>query len=156
MAICGFNAKIGEGLRLLVEGMIEALEKKARTSSSNEVLARELVELDNIVSVLRSAPGEVLPEMFIGLNLLAKSLFAEVQNELRSSGSHDLATACREVGKNFVDLLAQTELRSEELRSHQHGNGSIAAEARELAQWALERSMHYKSETRCAGQDAPR
>lgn len=154
MAICGFNEKIGQGLQLLVEGMIDALEKKAQTSSSKEVLARELVELDNIISVLSTAPGEVLPEMFIGLNLFAKSLFAEVQNELRSSGSDDLAAACREVGNNFVDLLAQTELRSEELRSHQHGNESVAESARTLARWALKRSQLCKVEPYSVGQGA--
>ncbi len=153
MAICGFNEKIGEGLQLLVEGMIDALEKKAQTSSSHEVLAREQIELDNIISVLKTAPGEVLPEMFIGLNLLAKSLFTAVQNELRASGSDDLAGACREVGNNFVDLLAQTEMRNEELRSHQEGNESVAESASKLARWALERSQLYKLEPCSAGQN---
>jgi hypothetical protein len=153
MAICGFNDKIGQGIRLLFEGMIDALEKKAAATSTDEVLQRELVELDNIISVLRTAPGEVLPEMFIALNLLARSLFTNVQNELRSSKSNNLARACREVGDNFIDLLAHTELKSEELRSNQNGNESIAADARKLAQWALERSLQYKPEPCSAGQD---
>ena len=155
MAICGYNDRIGEGLQLLVEGMIEALQKKAEMTSSQEVLAREQVELDNIISVLKTAPGEVLPEMFIGLNLLAKSLFSAVQNEMRESGSDDLAGPCREVGNHFVDLLAETEKRNEELRSHQDGNVSVAESARRLARWALERSQHYKLEPCSAGRTDP-
>jgi hypothetical protein len=151
MAICGFNQKIGEGLNLLVEGMIEALEKKAEISSSEEVLARELVELNSIVSVLSTAPGEVLPQMFIGLNLLAKSMFVEVQHELRSDGSDDLASACRKIGNDFVDLLARTEIRNEEIRSRQLGNESVEESARNLAQWALERSRLYKAEPSLVG-----
>ncbi len=143
MAICGYNEKIGNGLKMLVEGMIDALEKKVATSSTEAVLKRELVELDAIISVLKTAPGEVLPEMFIGLNLLAKSMFSEVQKELHSSGSKDLAAACRKVGNNFVDLLAQTELKNEDLRSHPAAGGSIATNAQNLAKWALEKSLLY-------------
>lgn len=146
VAICGFNDKIGQGLQLLVEGMIEALVKKAQTSSSTEVLSRELIELDNIISVLSEAPGEFLPEMFIGLNLLAKSMFVEVQNELQCSGSDDLATACRTVGDEFVSLLAETELRNEELRNGQDRDQSVAESARVLARWALERSRLQNAE----------
>jgi hypothetical protein len=143
MAICGYNEKIGNGLKMLVEGMIDALEKKAATSSAEVVLKRELVELDNIISVLKTAPGEVLPEMFIGLNLLAKSMFSEVQKELYSSQSEDLASACRKIGNNFVDLLAQTELKNEELRSRLDAGGSVAENAQNLARWALKKSLRY-------------
>jgi len=143
MAICGFNDKIGQGLGLLVEGMIEALQKKAVNTSAAEVLQREIVELDTIVSVLRTAPGQVLPEMFIGLNLLARSMFIEVERELRNSKSGDLGAACRTISDQFVDLLARTEMRSQEMR--QLGNNtSIAIEARNLALWALQTSTQLR------------
>lgn len=144
MAICGYNEKIGNGLRLLVEGMIDALEKKMEAGSANAVLQHELLELDNIITVLKTAPGEVLPEMFIGLNLLARAMFSEVQRELTISDSNDLAGACRRVGDHFIGLLAQTELKHQELRSHSNGRASIAAQARALAQWALEKSSSYE------------
>jgi hypothetical protein len=144
MAICGYNEKIGNGLKLLVEGMIDALEKKMEAGSANAVLQRELMELDNIITVLRTAPGEVLPEMFIGLNLLARAMFSEVQRELAISDTNDLAGACRRVGDSFIGLLAQTELKHQELRSHSDGRASIAAQARTLAQWALEKSSSYE------------
>jgi len=144
MAICGYNEKIGNGLKLLVEGMIDALEKKMEVGSANAVLQRELLELDNIITVLRTAPGETLPEMFIGLNLLARAMFSEVQKELLISDNNDLAGACRRVGDSFIGLLAQTELKHQELRSHSDGHTSIAAQARSLAQWALEKSSSYE------------
>ena len=144
MAICGYNEKIGNGLKLLVEGMINSLEKKMEAGSANAVLQRELVELDNIITTLRTAPGETLPEMFVGLNLLARAMFLEVQKELLASGNNDLAGACRRVGNNFVDLLAQTEAQHQELRD---GHGSVAEQARVLAQWFLERSLLHSTQT---------
>lgn len=144
MAICGYNEKIGNGLKLLVEGMIEALEKKMEAGSANAVLQRELIELDNIITVLKTASGEVLPEMFIGLNLLARAMFSEVQRELAISGTNDLADACRRIGDHFIGLLAQTELKHQELRSHSDRQASVAAQARALAQWALEKSSSYE------------
>ncbi len=144
MAICGYNEKIGNGLKLLVEGMIDALEKKMEGGSANAVLQRELIELDNIITVLRTAPGEVLPEMFIGLNLLSRAMFSEVQRELVVSGTNNLAGACRRVGENFIGLLAQTELKHQELRLHSDDRTSVAAQARALAQLALEKSASYE------------
>jgi hypothetical protein len=140
MAICGYNEKIGNGLSLLIEGMVDALEKKVAASTPLAVLANELVELDNINSVLRNAKGEVLPEMFVGLNLLAKALFNQVQHELETSGGEDLGSGCREVGNRFNDLLAQTERKNEELQSRLVGNRSVAERAQDLAKWALEQS----------------
>jgi hypothetical protein len=144
MAICGYNEKIGNGLKLLVEGMIDALEKKMEDGSANVVLQRELVELDNIIAVLKTVPGKTLPEMFIGLNLLARAMFSDVQKELLVSGNNDLAGACRRVGDGFISLLAQTELKHQELRSHDDGRTLAAAQARTLAQWALERSSSHE------------
>lgn len=145
MAICGFNDKIGEGLKLLVEGMIQALEAKAAATSAEEVLQRELLELDSIISVLETAPGQVLPEMFIGLNLLAKAMFVETERELRYTGNSDLGTVCRRIGTEFIDLLARTEDRSQAMR-RQARSESITAEAEKLAQWALELSTRFKSQ----------
>ncbi len=59
MAICGYNEKIDNGLKLLVEGMIDALEKKMEGGSVTVVLQRELVELDNIIAA-EDRPGENL------------------------------------------------------------------------------------------------
>lgn len=140
MAICGFNEKIGNGLRLLSEGMIDALETKAVRSTPEKVLARELVELENIISVLRTSEGEVLPEMFIGLNLFAKALFVRAQQDLTSLRGESLETVCREISENFIDLLSQTERRSEQMPLREDGSEAVAKRARELAQWALDQS----------------
>lgn len=137
MGICGFNEKIGRGLDLLIEGMIEALEKKVRTSSEEAVLARELIELDNMIAVLEAAKGEVLPEMFVGLDVLAKALFLQVQSDLKSSGNHRLGGACREIGNRFVDLLARTEQMNSGLELESNSKDAIAEKARRVAQWAV-------------------
>lgn len=144
MAICGYNEKIGNGLKLLIEGMIDALNGKMEVGSANVVLRRELVELDNIITVLKTVAGETLPEMFIGLNLLARAMFLEVQEELLITGNDDLTGACRKVGDSFIGLLAQVELKHQELRSHSGDYTSVAAQARTLAQWALEKARRMK------------
>ena len=145
MAICGFNDKIGDGLKLLVEGMIEALEVKAAAASPEKALQRELLELDTIICVLRTAKGQVLPEMFVGLNLLAKAMFVEVERELRNSVTNDLRAVCLRIGTEFIDLLARTEDRSKALRQ-QNESTLITTEAKRLAQWALEASSRFNAQ----------
>lgn len=145
MAICGFNEKIGSGLSLLIAGMIDALKEKAVLSTPRDVLVNELVELDNIISVLKEAEGEVLPEMFVGLNLFAKALFVEVQHDIGAPKRENLENACREIGDRFIDLLARTEIQSKLIRSQQKGRTALAERARELAEWALERSREEVS-----------
>jgi len=143
MAICGYNDKIGEGLRLLVEGMVDALERKAATASADEVLATELRELDAMISTLGTAEGETLPQMFVGLNVFASALFSDVQRQLLSSGSGDLSAPCRRVGEDFVDLLIETEGKSQELRSSDYEKRSASVFAKTLAEWSLRKSRSY-------------
>jgi hypothetical protein len=145
MAICGYNEKIGNGLKLLLEGMIESLEKKMESASADAVLQQELVELDNIIDVLKAAPEEVLPKMFVGLNLLAQAMFLEVKEEFLSSDEQDLGSVCRMIGSRFVDLLAETERRHQELRSFNTDQLSIAEHARSLARWALQKSSSHQT-----------
>lgn len=146
MTICGYNDTIGEGLRMLVDGMVEALEKKAESTSVQDVLAREAVELDSMIAVMRNAQGGTLPEMFVGLNLLAKALFRRVQEDLIAQNSEDLGGACREVGESFIELLSNTENEYEERRAL--GGKSLSAQecAREVAEWALRRSVDLGSQ----------
>jgi hypothetical protein len=140
MGICGYNDKIGGGIQLLVEGMIDALEKKAATSTTDEVLALELVELEAMISVLGATEGETLPTMFAGLDILAKALFSAVRAELLSSRDPNLAVACRRIGGEFVNLLAETEAKSQHLKSSPEAQDSPAGLAETLAEWALSRS----------------
>jgi hypothetical protein len=140
MTICGYNDTIGGGLRMLVDGMVEALEKKAAKTSVQEVLEREAVELEAMITTMRTAQGETLPEMFVGLNLLAKALFQRVQEDLKLQNSDDLGAACREIGESFIELLSDTETEYEVQREAGGENLSAQTCAREVAEWALRRS----------------
>lgn len=94
-----------------------------------------------MIKTMTAADGQTLPEMFVGLNLLAKAMFKRVQDDLLAQNSDDLAGACREVGDCFIELLSDTEANYEERRDA--GGSSISAEtcARETAEWALRRSV---------------
>lgn len=139
MSICGFNDRIGEGLEALIDGLAVALERKALVNSVAQVLDREMVELDAMIRVLSEESQETLPGMFIGLNILARALFKQVQSNLQASGSEDLGGECRKVGAAFIRLLADTEERNE--AQHEAHPKSPAAElAEELAKWALDAS----------------
>lgn len=140
MAICGYNDKIGDGLRILVEGMIEALEKKAESASANEVLDRELIELEAMISTMKRARGDTLPEMFVGLNMLAKALFERVQNNLRQTNGEDIARECKSVGKAFIHLLSETEKRNEFQKLAMAKNMPVDKLATALAEWVLSQS----------------
>jgi|GEM_PF-2268624 hypothetical protein len=136
MAICGYNHQIGAGLQTLVEGMITALEQKARKDIVTNVLDRELIELDNMIAVMRNGSAETLPSMFVGLNLMARALFEQVRANLRVSGGEDLAGECRRVGDAFVKLLAETEERHVEQRA-KRVEAPAAEMAAELAEWVV-------------------
>ena len=122
---------------MLVDGMVEALEKKAKEASVHEVLDRERIELETMISTMQKAHGDTLPEMFVGLNHLAKALFERVQSNLKDSKSEDLGTECRAVGEAFVYLLSETEKRSEQLRATSGKNIPPDKFAKELAEWVL-------------------
>lgn len=147
MAICGYNDKIGKGLTILVEGMIEALEKKAEAASVSEVFVREMVELNTMIATMQKAQGSTLPEMFVGLNFLAKALFERVQRQLNDAkGGETIASECRAVGEEFIDLLSRTEKRHEVLRSTSGKDVPAEELARELAEWVVMQSEVRKAE----------
>jgi hypothetical protein len=154
VAICGYNEKIGDGLRLLIEGMVDALETKTQVVSVNSVLSRELIELDSIISVLRSARGDVLPEMFIGLNLFASALFAAVRREVCSAAPPTLANACMKVGEQFIELLSMTERENQLLPLSEWSDDAIASRAKLLAGWALQQSKRLETQL-TPSQDLP-
>jgi hypothetical protein len=137
MTICGYNERIGEGLRILVEGMVQALEEKLNYASVSEVMDNEIIELETMIETMRATHGETLPEMFVGLNLLAKPLFERVRSNLRESKSENLGVECRAIGEMFVNILADTERRSIEQRLRKSKKASPDNLARELAQWVL-------------------
>ena len=145
MAICDYNDNIGRGLEILVEGMIEALEVKAKHESVDVVFSRELVELETMIGVMEKAHGNTLPAMFVGLNLLARALFERVYRNLQTSRREDFAKECREVGKAFILLLAETERRHQDLRSTKGKEVAPYQLAKELAEWVVRQTPLGKS-----------
>lgn len=144
MGICGYNDKIGDGLRLLFEGMSDALESKSKKRSSLEVVERELIELDQIIGVLKTAPLETLPTMFAGLNFLARALFEHTHEELQKSPERSLTDICEVTCEDFVSLLAETEGENERIAPGEWSEEAIATRAKRLGEWALQRSRETK------------
>jgi len=137
MAICGYNEKIGEGLRILVDGMVEALENKVDHSTVEEVLRREVIELETMIFTMKKAENETLTEMFVGLDILAKALFERVRKNLKDLKSEALGAECRGVGESFIALLSEAEKRSEQRRIINGKEIPPEIFARELAEWVV-------------------
>ncbi len=79
MAICGYNKKIGSGLKLLFDGMIDSMEEKAaKTHSEIKVLDDEIRELNIMIEKMQNQG--VIQDIFIGLNTFAKHFLSKLES----------------------------------------------------------------------------
>ena len=118
MSICGYNGTIGRGLELLIEGMALELKNKVTPSNSSlKVIQRELIEISVLTEEMQKTHGSTEIEMFIGLNLLAKSLFHNASEKLSDKSTEDdLVDSCNDIGKKFISILESTENYSESIK----------------------------------------
>jgi hypothetical protein len=142
MSICGYNDKIGDGLRLLVEGMIEALDRKTKASPIAAVLDREVTELEAMIGTLSKADHCTLAQMFVGLNILARALFEQVRQMPGVERESSWADECRSVCEAFTVLLSRTENHYEQSEQRRSAltKRSVERLAEQLALWALRHS----------------
>ncbi len=140
MSLCGYNEKIGKGLEFFIEGMADSLNEKTLLRSKEQVLEQELIELENMIDVLKTATHNTSAEMFVGLNMLAQAMFLNVRDKIGKDNNRDLVKTCVEVGKDFINLLARTEEKNKQVPLAEWNNMAIADKARSLAGWAVDNS----------------
>jgi hypothetical protein len=133
MAICGYNEKIGSGLSMLIAGMAEAIEQKARLKGAPAAVERELIELDAMIETMSVGGASRLVKMFVGLNIFARELFAGVE----AADSLAVSQQCHEIGQRFVTLLEATEKRNQETGPGPNGEEDAQSQARSLAVWVM-------------------
>lgn len=153
MTFCGYNQKIGDGLALLFEGMADSLTKKASKDSNIRVLKRENIELESMIEVFKTAPSDVLAQMFSGLNSMALPMFTLVLEELKTDSSKDLREVCMEIGYSFISLLSRTEKQNETMALSEWDEKVIANRARELASWVVSQNKQQSVKIKIAAND---
>lgn len=139
MAFCGYNETMANGIRLLIEGMIEAmLARHDSGTSMEEVLRTELIDLAKMNETLTMAdrqPGDLLNAL-TAINLFAQTIFSRSIDKKTDAGR--FADECRHSSLAFIKLVKLTEERHlSELHRRKVGHGStIAMES--VAKWLLQ------------------
>lgn len=101
MAICGYNKKIGGGLKLLFDGMIDSMEEKAtKINDEIKVLDDEIRELNIMIDKMKNQG--VIQDIFIGLNTLAKHFFIEIRKQLISDPSESIRSLSDKISPSFI------------------------------------------------------
>jgi hypothetical protein len=137
MGICGYNAKMGDGIRLLFEGMYEAISDKSKAEGISvvDVLRRELIEIPRINVALRSGDQTALT-MFYGLNVMALAHFSTVLEKSERDKKRCFAAEveefirCLEEVEDFTLTLPRAEPQSDE---------AIGERASQIAEWISRR-----------------
>lgn len=112
MAMCGYNKKIGIGLKSLFDGMIESMEEKALKSSNVKVLDDEIRELNIMINEMQNQG--VIQDIFIGLNIFAKHFFAEIRKQIEINPNESL----RSLADKLIPAFIMTIKGGEEFRNH--------------------------------------
>jgi len=107
MAICGYNAKIGAGLNLLIEGMASSMAEKSSRLGAGNALDDELFELREMIRLM--AGHGPIQEIFIGLNVFAERLFTEVKIKIKLNPELSIEEVMNEIGPKFVSTIKYAE-----------------------------------------------
>ncbi|MBT0769855.1 hypothetical protein KIH74_13035 [Kineosporia sp. J2-2] len=137
MVVCGYNDTMGDGIRLLFEGMYQAILAKSvqERSTFRDVLCRELIEIPNVNRQLSVAPSLDL-QMFLGLNGMALPHFTRL---LDTPGPYVTKQDFMSAVDDFVTMLADVEEYGSTLPvSHFTEQDAVAARASKIGEWARE------------------
>ena len=122
MGLCGYNERIGAGIRTLVDGMIEAmLAKDIAKHGMRTILEIELAELEASNQALSTRP-EVLGYLdgFLAINRFAQVLFVRATERLERSGDWSaiaFKAACELEGTSLVNAMRSIDHRHRMLKS---------------------------------------
>jgi hypothetical protein len=130
---------MAEGLRLLVEGMIEAmLSRHDQGTPMEEVLRTELIDLTAMNATIEEVdrqPSDLLNAL-IAINIFAQTIFTRSKAE--NLDSLRFAEECRASVETFVRLVKLTEERHlDELDKLHATHGDIPA-IRAVGKWLLQ------------------
>jgi hypothetical protein len=144
VTVCGYNARMGEGLRILFEGMYEAVAAKSRDERIPfaDVLRRELVEIPRINAALQFArEGSFV--MFRGLNIMALAHFQEVLAKSKVDPSDK--TAFMSEVERFITILEEVEDYNLSIPpAAPRTDQNIARRADSVGKWIVERYIAEK------------
>jgi hypothetical protein len=146
MAFCGYNDTMADGIRMLVEGMIEAMvARHTRGEPMKEVVETELRDLRVMNSViLEQEPVPRILEGLAAINLFAQSIFSLSRDS--SDDPDDFAKACRKQCERFIKLVQVTEQRHEaEMEATGRGDAAITAVAKFLLEKEKEPPRYFDS-----------
>ena len=108
MAICGYNKKIGGGLNMLFDGMIDSMEEKAtKINNQIKVLDDEIRELDIMIEKMQNQG--VIQDIFIGLNTLAKHFFVEIKKQIELNPNETLRSMADKISPAFIMTIKGAE-----------------------------------------------
>ena len=138
MTICGYNDLMGKGIRILFEGMYEAVRAKSEAEGVpfSSVLERELVEIPQINCALASRRSNTL-SMFLGLNQMALAHFVDLLS--RDPAKSGAKEAFMFEVDNFIATLRRAEDHSMSVPlAHGASREIIAVRAQQIGEWIAE------------------
>jgi hypothetical protein len=107
MAICGYNAKIGAGLNLLIEGMATSMEEKSHRLGALNALNDELFELREMIRIMEGHGP--IQQIFIGLNNFAERFFLEVRQRIIDNPELTITKVMEDIGPKFISTIKYAE-----------------------------------------------
>ena len=116
MVVCGYDNKMGEGLRLLFEGVIAALERTADTDgiSLRNAVGADLAEIPIVNARLSKSDGTEV-RMCRGLNGMVLAVFEAIASETEDDESVG-PRAAKHVDR-FIELLSEAENHNEHIKT---------------------------------------
>jgi hypothetical protein len=144
MAICGYNARMGQGIRILFEGMYEAILAKSEEERRPfaRVLRRELIEIPQINAVLASG-GSHISAMFAGLNMMALAHFKELAERSEPLAHLQQKIAFMQEVERFITTLEAIEEFNQSIApAEPQTEDNIAKRAARIGAWI---QNHYHS-----------
>lgn len=139
MTFCGYNETMANGIRLFVDGMIEAMEARHESGASmDEVLRTELLDLAGMNKALNEAPprhrGDLLNAL-VAINVFAQTIFS--RSTSKNIDARQFADGCRNSALEFIKLVKLTEERHLiELRKRRVNHGDAIA-IKSVGDWLL-------------------
>jgi len=143
MAICGYNKKIGNGLKLLFDGMIDSMEEKAVKSNEIKVLDDEIRELN--IMIERMQNQGVIQDIFIGLNTFAKHFFTEIRKQIEINPTESLRSLADKITPAFIMTIKGAEEYRNDFESIPNETGDEDYAIKLVADW-VNKNGHYDYE----------
>ena len=137
MAICGYNKKIGGGLNILFDGMIDSMEEKAlKIQNEIKVLDDEIRELDIMIGKMQNQG--VIQDIFIGLNTFAKYFFIEIRQQLLINPNETIRSLADKISPSFILTVKGAEEYRNKLSEVPNPTADEDYEIKLVADWVNE------------------